>query len=162
MNMINKTKRASSEYTVRPLDEETLRSEAMQLIREGITSGKSERKTEPARCWSRGWAITVTPIGTYAICKEGVGPSKTLEEASLDVEFWFQDSPQKTDTGERRTMPMFPELTLSLNYEDAVEYIDLTLDPVPLHEWIREFGSRLEHNYHHWQWTLERAFDNDF
>ena len=160
--MTNKNGRAESTYTVLPLDEETLCSEAMQTMREGIASGKSERKNEPARCWSRGWAITRTPIGIYAICEEGVGPSKTLEEGSLDIEFWFESKPQKTDTGERRTMSIFPELTLSLDSEDAVEYVDITRDPVPLHEWIRTFGSRLEHNYYHWQETLERAHDNDF
>ena len=42
---------------------------------------------------------------------------------------------------------MVPDLTASFNFEDVLK---MEYEEVPLHEFIRTFGERLENNYKTW------------
>ena len=150
-------RRKETDITVIPIDEAELCKQAMEHMRIGVDSGEYKRKEMPGSCWSNKWAIAQTPKGTYAICTEGVGPKTTVEEKPLVIEFWFQSKKKKDEKGfDMWTQGMFPEISSEYSVQELEELA--TGKPVYLHDWIRSFGGRLEHNYWLWINILEKAY----
>ena len=79
----------------------------------------------------------------FALCTEGVGQSTPITEKSgLEIDFYVGGSfrPQVHQTLLRSELLALPVAEI-----------------VPLHEFIRSFGSRLESNYFQWKSTLEHV-----
>lgn len=99
------------------------------------------------------WGIVETPRGLYALCTEGVGNSRPItDEEPLDVDVYVSKS---KDDGEKQFISMYPSASLKLGPEELRSYA--SGDKVPLHDWIRSFGARLEANYSGWRRALEAA-----
>jgi len=84
--------------------------------------------------------IIITPNGTYILCHEGVGKEDTIEELGT-VEF-------EMDACKKGSMSIFPNYILRLS-ADEIKALPRK-ESIPLHEFIRTFGRRLECNYNEW------------
>jgi len=140
--------RAPSTVLVQPIDPSPLYKEVIDFLNEQ-REGTDKPRVTTVRTGVE-WGIVETPRGLYAICTEGVGPSSPVtDERPLEIEFFV--------TGEERQgefIAMFPACSTKL-IPSKLRKFRTSAAPVPLHEWVRSFGARLEANYSSWQRLLE-------
>jgi hypothetical protein len=144
--------RIPSTVVVTPLDlSDVEESAAEYLTKHREVDGKSAvTKTSTGHTWG----IVETPHGIYALCTEGVGPDHPItDEKPLTVELWVREY---ADT-EQDFISMFPACSQKLRPDDLRERA--TGEPVPLEDFIRTFGGRLEANYSGWRVLLEKALE---
>ena len=97
---------------------------------------------------SRQFGIVRTERGTFALCTEGVGGTKSIEDAELTIEVHT-----KTHEGENKIRSsLIPRWTFTMDADQVAEYV--TDERVYLHEFIRSFGGRLENNFRSWERAL--------
>lgn len=93
-----------------------------------------------------------TKKGIFVLCSEGVGSSKPITEKNR---FEVQVYSVKDLGGGRKSMPMFPDMVFNLGEKSI---LSLPIEKqVPLHEFIRVFGSRLECNYAAWERHFQKV-----
>lgn len=99
--------------------------------------------------------IVETPAGLYALCTEGVGPDHPVtDEKPLQIDLYIE---RYADSGDGDFISMFPSCSQKLDPADLRERA--TGEPVPLHDFIRTFGGRLEANYSGWKQLLDKAME---
>lgn len=144
--------RTPSKVAVTPLDLSELQTGAIEYKNKKIASDPDEDK--PRTCVE---ARTISPMGIVeidggvcVICQEGV--SWDVRDGE-DFTFEFYVSTADPAEPDRRFVGMFPEVGLCCSADEIRAMA--TGDPVPLHEWIRVFGDRLETNYRQQRRHLE-------
>jgi hypothetical protein len=98
------------------------------------------------------WGIVDTPLGLYALCDEGVGRARPVSDehpALMDI---YEDAHQN-EYGETY-LSIVPCATLRATEADLRKAAE-DGEQVPLQEFIRTFGARLDQNYEEWRRTLE-------
>jgi hypothetical protein len=101
-----------------------------------------------------GWGVVEIGDDLYALCTEGVGPDTPVtDEKPLVLDLFVRR--YENDSESERFISMFPAATVKLKPENLREA--MTEQQVPLDEYIRSFGARLESNYEQWRMTLEAA-----
>lgn len=135
--------RTPSTFLVQPLDVSRLTDEA----KASLIAGQPHRVTE-AHTIDLGpkWGLVTTPTKRFLICTEGVGYDLSEEPAVLDI--------YATTEGHIAIMPV-AQAHVTDHEVDA--YFTPSGEPVPLHEWIRSFGARLENNYAIWERAIAQA-----
>ena len=91
------------------------------------------------------WGIVTTNDGIYCLCSEGVGQHNPVTESdkiSLDYYPKYEKS-----------IAILPSVQVHLSDKHLMECA--TNEFVPLEDFIRKFGSRLETNYYTWKRQLE-------
>jgi hypothetical protein len=138
--------REPSTITVQPLDLTPLYPSALDYLNAHRAVDGKPKVTEIEA--SPRWGIVETSHGLYALCTEGVGPGKPISHTNpLEVDLFVRRTEDQDP--KREFISIAPACSVSL---DAVELRGYTSgDPVPLHEWIRSFGGRLEANYSSWR-----------
>lgn len=85
------------------------------------------------------WGVVPTDVGHFILCDEGVGSTKPLEEDGYRIDLYTQAP---------NGFGILPIARMVLDVEEMKKA--LTEEVVPLHEFIRVFGGRLEANYREW------------
>jgi len=106
-------------------------------------------KTQIVGVHTEKWGIVTTQRGIFALTSEGVGPKSPITNDNfLTISFWGE---YKNDDGV--SVDCTPFSTLNINLDSLKEFgIE---KEIPLHEFIRNFGGRLENNYDMWKTMLE-------
>jgi len=87
-----------------------------------------------------------TPKGRFVLCTEGVGSREPLtKDDPMVIDVWIERDGDKFD--------MFPCGSLSIG-PDQFDELPRKSERIPLTCFIREFGSRLEQNFHIWNRVL--------
>ena len=86
-----------------------------------------------------------TKRGTYFLSNEGYGDNQPMGEKQVKIEVHGENS---------KSFSMVPVAILKMTIDELKQ---LPIIKVPLHNFIRRFGSRLEGNYKEWCEALEEA-----
>jgi hypothetical protein len=123
---------------------------------------KSLDKAPVTEAKPRDLGRVITPEGVYILCTEGVGPKDPLgPDDEFTVDFWLSGSrperDEQTEDGWKTVgwTSIFPTVTATLTGDEIAE-LPVT-EELPLHEFIRTFGARLETNFAIWSKTLSSA-----
>jgi len=101
------------------------------------------------------WAYVDTDDGLFALCDEGVGPDYPITNEQgkrLKVDLYEE---YDKDSNGHTAIGMMPIGQIVFT-ADEIREMDVQLE-VPLHQFIRKFGSRLECNYYNWKKVLSKA-----
>jgi hypothetical protein len=128
-----RTIRPASSIMVRILDVTTLEESALEYMK----SHNHEDAIKAETGYRHG--IVTTNEGVFHLCDEGVGDDNPITDDN-PVEFFFF---QRTEN----SFAMMP--TASIKIGNLSEYV--TDEYIPLNEFIRTFGSRLDSNYFQWE-----------
>lgn len=90
-----------------------------------------------------------TKRGTYFLSNEGYGDSQPMGTKPVEIEVYGE---KKTEGGKNFSMISVAILKMSIEELRQIPYMS-----VPLNNFIRKFGSRLESNYEEWREALEEA-----
>ena len=131
--------RKKSEIMVNVVDLSALEDDASEHIQE-----TDPRDDHLDMSTHHKWGYVETPAGIYVLCDEGVGDSKPVT-ADNKVRFEFTRA-FKTENG--KSFSVVPCLAISLDDQEVKELS--VVQRIPLHEFIRTFGNRLEANYRTW------------
>jgi hypothetical protein len=91
-------------------------------------------------------ARIITAKGVFVVDKDGVGVGPLGEYVLYLYCLYNKDGQESIDC--------IPKWSFTLKKEDIMNLP--VLDPVPLENWIRTFGNRLEHNYADWVRALTK------
>lgn len=95
------------------------------------------------------WGVVPTERGVYALCDEGVGPSDPITTGDpLQVDVW-------EDCSGEGFISIFPVAQAVIQPDELLTYV--TTETLPLEDFIRTFGARLDANYEQWRRLLESA-----
>lgn len=124
--------RIKSNFSVMLLD--------MKRLKDEITAfaGDKLEKGEELYC-SVDWGIVEVAGSHYLICNEGVGSTLSIEEEDGKID-WHVRKPNSIE--------LMPRFRTSVTPDDFPSIC--TSEILPLDEFIRSFGTRLESNY--WEW----------
>ena len=137
--------RVESTVKVNILDLSSLEENAIKFINENVV--KDGDLAVSANAYGGTHGIVETDEGTYYLCSEGVGmDSPVTNDNPIVLEFHYN-----TESG---GMSIFPACSMKLTIDKIDEVI--ADNYVPLHEFIRSFGSRLEDNYRQWDQKLRK------
>ena len=118
------------------------------LLKEVTEAYKAENpEAEGELKMIREFGYVETPMGVYYLDIEGYGCNDPVGEEHK-IEIWLNLVTESS-------FPLFPTTGFHLSVGDLL-LLNVEKE-VPLHEFIRSFGSRLEHNYNDWQKELEVA-----
>ena len=149
--MSTRTDRRPTTATVTPLalsDEQV--AESLAFVQEKVDPEATGVSFGPQ------WGISFASDGSlHAVCTEGVG-YEISDGFFLEIPVYYE-----IENGNgSRSMSMMPCAQQTLDLDEIVAMQEIGDDGkprlVPLHEWVRSFGSRLEQNYEMWRRTLER------
>jgi hypothetical protein len=130
--------REATKITVKVLDLAEITSTALEYARENtdIKEGSTCRPDHQ-------WGIVETPKGVFALCAEGVGSKHPVSEKNpLEISFYFACG---------KSFEILPRLSMKLK-----DFGEIPIEKeINLAEFIRSFGTRLEHNYKVWKHILE-------
>lgn len=147
--------REESNVTVWVLDLEAEKNECVNVDikrREADSDADKERLPNGGSFEGGPWGIVRMPDGgIYALCEEGVGPDKALYPGDhLTLSFYprFEPSAEERVDGKNGWFSTIPTVNCRLSYEEVLERA--TKKGVPLENFIRTFGARLEGNFHNW------------
>lgn len=149
--------RIPTRIKVTVLDLSAYEAEGLEYLRAhartDIELGKDDVRLPEGIRLGESYGIVDTARGLYALCTEGVGPDTPVtDEKPLKVDIYVT---KYEGDGEQRFIEMFPKATLSLTPAQLREA--KTEQEIPLDEFIRSFGARLEANYEQWRMLLEVA-----
>jgi len=109
--------------------------------------------------------VELNPLGTYGyvdtadgmfvLVNEGVGASDPLKDDEKMVIELYASTYENAEHEGSYTFGMFPTVGIQLTPVEIQQRA--TGETVPLHDFIRKFGSRLESNYRMWKNALEAA-----
>ena len=142
--------RIPSKYNVQLIDFTPLNQQALDYVNEKAVEADKPLSTD---CKSlHGYGFIEAVDGVYIIDTEGVGNSIPItKENPYHLSFYAE---RKDDENEHLTYhSMFPSCEMPLNEEHLRQYA--TGETQPLHEFIREFGNRLDNNYINWERHLD-------
>lgn len=103
-------------------------------------------KATRCRVGSKPHGIVETPKGVYALCNEGVGNGPITDDDKYEIDLYAEYD------GGGWCMPV---MSAKVNAEELKKLA--TAEKVNLADFIRQFGARLEANYHNWYKELEKA-----
>jgi hypothetical protein len=91
-----------------------------------------------------------TPKGIFVLSDEGVGSRDPITGANkLKLEFCFTRKISGASA-----MGIIPEMSVELDEASILEKMSVK-ETVPLHDFVRRFGARLECNYELWRKAVE-------
>jgi len=144
--MVNRLNRKPSNLVVQLLDFSPLHIKALEYV-----NAQEVEKGQPLSTACKpmnSYGFIETDDGVYVLCSEGVGSSHPIsEEHPYELDF-FTERIDKDDPS-KRFIGIMPSCTIRLMTNDML-YGHATGDTVPLHDFIRTFGDRLETNYYNW------------
>lgn len=99
------------------------------------------------------WGIVLTPQGSFVLCDEGVGSGPLADDDEFQFDGYTRtENPATPNKHSFGIMPVVAEtLTVAEIRRLATERL------VPLHEFIRVFGARLDGNYDEFDRAITRA-----
>ena len=147
--------RKPSEVEVTRVDLRDCEAEALKYLRAHAETdrnlGSKTVKMPETVGISMKYGIVEVGGEVYALCEEGVGPDYPITaEKPLAVDVYIT---RHEGDGDKAFIPMFPACSLKLTGEMLRERA--IGESVPLHEFVRSFGARLEGNYESWRRLLE-------
>jgi hypothetical protein len=128
--------RIHTSYVVHPIDLSCKATEALEAYK----AGHPKEDTSDL--------ITVIDLyGKQGIVKTKQGPVILSDEAIIDIKPIRTGHPAKLQlyTRSKKTFGLMPWATFTIRLEDVDQYIQT--EAVPLHTFVRQFGSRIENNY---------------
>jgi len=150
--------RIPTRIKVTVLDLSEFEAEGLKYLRAhaqtDIELGKENVKMPAEVKTGETWGVVEIGGDLYALCTEGVGPDKPVtDETPLTLGLFVRR--YEDDSEGKRFISMFPAATMKLKPAQLREA--KTEQQIPLDEYIRSFGARLEANYEQWRMTLEDA-----
>ena len=144
--MVNRNNRNPSNLVVRLLDFSPLNVSALEFVNAQEVEKEQPKSTDCKPLNSYGFMETED--GTYVLCSEGVGSSHPLsEEHPYELDFFTERVGE--DNPSTRFIGIMPSCTIKIKTTNMLhDYA--TGDTMPLHDFIRTFGDRLETNYYNW------------
>jgi len=139
-----KMTRTPSKHIVQVLDLSSLCERATtSKNKSDITRLKKGEKLEHSFTWG---IVEVNGLH-YLINDEGVGSTVALEQEN-DFIGWYTHA--YNDEGRQISFSIMPCIESVFDYEGLKSY-STVVDNVPLDQFIRTFGSRLDDNYYNWE-----------
>jgi hypothetical protein len=141
--------RIPSKVIVSVRDLESLKLNAIKFLKKNKMLKRNETIKHTWGC-----GLVVDKNGKhYVIDTEGVGSESPLEEQGYKVEWWKETINKK---GELKSFDMFPCCSQKVSLEELLKN-STEKESVPLDQFIRTFGSRLDQNYRVWENFLTGA-----
>jgi len=139
--------RIASKYNVQLIDFTPLNVQALEYINNKETE---ENKPLSTSCKPvHGYGFIETNDGVYLVDTEGVGNSRPItKENPYHLAFYTERQEENV-----HQISIFPACEMPLQEKHLRNHA--TNDIQPLHEFIREFGDRLDINYINWERHLD-------
>ena len=139
--------RTESKYNVQLIDFTPLHEQALTYVNNKETE---DNKALSTNCKPiHGYGFIETADGVYIIDTEGVGNSLPItEENPYHLSFYSE----RHEDNEHH-IGIFPSCEMPLHAKHLRKHA--TGETQPLHEFIREFGDRLDTNYRNWERHLD-------
>jgi len=134
--------RTQSNVKVNILDLSTIEENALTFINENLL--KDKEQATGADVFGGTHGVVETDEGIYYLCSEGVGNNTPISEDNPIV----FDIYHRTETG----IGIFPSCSYKLRIDKLDEHMSDSY--VPLNEFIRSFGARLDDNFYQWERKL--------
>jgi hypothetical protein len=102
------------------------------------------------------WGRVVVGNDVYVLCSEGVGSNQPIDdgEYAFEVEYWGR---LLTDE-DREVLEIYPRIKHTFT-EQEVKHMPIK-EEVPLEQFIRRFGQRLETNFEMWAELFSELVEN--
>jgi hypothetical protein len=142
--------RTASKYNVQLIDFTPLHQQALDYVNQAESKDEKPLSTECKPMHRYGFIET--DDGVYLMDSEGVGNSRPITKEN-PYHLSFYSERQDMDDSSKRYMNVFPACEMPLEEKHLRKHA--TGDTLPLHEFIREFGDRLDTNYMNWERHLD-------
>ena len=148
--------RIASKYNVQLINFTPLNVQALDYVNNKETEENKPLSTDCKPM--HGYGFIETDDGIYLVDSEGVGNSRPItKENPYHLSFYTER--QDADDESKRYISIFPSCEMPLQEKHLRKYA--TGDTQPLHEFIREFGDRLDTNYMNWERHLDEKVSNE-
>lgn len=121
------------------------------LLKRGKASGEIPENVKRISVYNRRLCYVETPIGIFVLDEESCTPrcneTPLKGEASIPLDLYYRYS--------ENSIALFPSASIDLT-EEFVRSLP-TKGTQNFGEWVRQFGARLEHNFHNWNQFLEET-----
>ena len=142
--------RTASKYNVQLIDFMPLNAQALDYVNNKETEENKPLSTDCKPMHRYGFIET--DDGIYLIDSEGVGNSRPItEENPYHLSFYTERQDEENEA--KRYISIFPSCEMPLFEKHLRNHA--TGEAQPLHEFIREFGDRLDTNYMNWERHLD-------
>tara|TARA_Y100001951_G_C11198061_1_gene215476 strand:- start:119 stop:586 length:468 start_codon:yes stop_codon:yes gene_type:complete len=142
--------RIASKYNVQLIDFTPLHQQALDYV--NMNESKEDKPLSTSCTPNHKYGFIETADGIYLVDSEGVGNSRPItEENPYHLSFYTER--RDKENFNQKYISIFPSCEMPLFEKHLRKYA--TGETQPLHEFIREFGLRLDNNYMNWERHLD-------